>query len=60
MFFLQRSDGAERKDAIDAQRFKSVDVGAEIQLRRGMAMTAAVARKERDFFAGQLPDYVGI
>ena len=51
VFFLERADRAERENAFHAQRFHSVDVGAEIQLRRRDAMAAAVARQKRDFFA---------
>ncbi len=60
MFFLQRSDGAERQNAVDAQRFESVNIGAKVQLRRRMTMAAAVPRKKCDLFACELPHDVGI
>ncbi len=39
---------------------ESVDIGAEIQLRRRDAMAAAVTREKRDLFARQLSDDVRI
>ncbi len=56
VFFLEGADGAQRNNPLDAERFEAVDVGAEIQLRRGDAMAAAMARKKRDLFPGQLSD----
>ena len=60
VFFLQRSDGAQRQDAIDAQQFEPVNIGAKVQLRWRMAMAASVPRKKRDLFARELPDHVRI
>ena len=34
VLFFERSNGAERHDAIDAQRFESVNISAKVQLRR--------------------------
>ena len=34
MFLLQRSDGADRQDALDAQQLHRINVGAKIELRR--------------------------
>ncbi len=60
MFFLERTDGAERKNALDAQHLHAVNVGAEVQLRWGEAMPAAVARQKRDLLAGEIADHVRI
>ncbi len=60
MFFLQRSHRAERHDALDAQRLESVNIRAKVQLRRRMAMAAAVARQKRDLFARELPDDIRV
>ena len=33
VFFLERADGGDGDDALDAELFEGVDVGAEVQLR---------------------------
>jgi len=38
VLFFERPNRAERQDAIHAQRFESINVGAKIQLRRRMPM----------------------
>jgi hypothetical protein len=53
MLFLERADRAERNNALDAQRFHGVDVGAEVQLRGRDAMPAPVPRQKRHLAPGQ-------
>ena len=58
VFFLQRAHGAERENALHAQRLHAVNIGAEIQLRRRDPVPPPVPRQERDLFARQLADDV--
>ena len=44
MLFFERAHGTERYDALHAQRFHAVNVGAEIQIGRRDAVPAAVPR----------------
>ena len=60
VFFLQRSDGAQRQDSIDAQRFESENVGAKVQLGRRVPVAAPVSRQKRDFFPRELADHIRI
>ena len=53
MLFLERADGAEGDDALHAERFHAVDIGAEVQFRRRDAVTAPVAREKRHLLAGE-------
>ena len=56
MLFPQATDGAEREDPFDAQFLESINVGAEVQLRRADAVAAAVARQEGDGLAFEFAD----
>src|ERR1039458_2708309 len=58
VFFLERTDRAERDDAFHTQRFHAVNVRPEIQLRRRKAVAAAVARQKRDLPPRQRPQNV--
>ena len=58
VLFFERSDRAQRQNALHAQRLESVDIGAKIQLRRRNPVTTPVPRQKRDFPARQLPDHV--
>ena len=60
VFFLQRSNGAERQDSIDAQRFESENVGAKVLLGRRVPVAAPVPRQKRDFFPCELADHIWI
>jgi len=48
VLFLERSNGRDGDDALDAELLESVDIGAEIELARHEAMAASVTREERD------------
>ena len=48
VLFLERADGRNRQNPLDAQLLHSVDIGAEVQLRRQDAMPAPMPRKKRD------------
>ncbi len=58
VLFLERADGAEGEDALDAERFHAVDIGAEVQFGGRDAMAASVAREEGDVAAGEFADDV--
>src|SRR5439155_27192341 len=49
VFFLQRADSRNRKDALDTKLFESIDIGTEIEFSRKNAMPATVPRQESDF-----------
>ena len=57
VLFLERAHGRDRKDALDAELFEGVDVGAEVQLRGQNAMAAAVAREKGHLAALQLAEH---
>ena len=60
VLFLERAHRAERKNALDAQRFHAPDVGAKVQFRGRDAMPAAVPREKRNFLARQLAHDIGV
>ena len=58
---LQRADGANGNNALDAEKLHRVDVGAEVQFARKNSMAAAMAGKEGDALAFESAenDFVG-
>ena len=58
MLFLERADRAQRDDALHAERFHAVDVGAKVELRGRRAMAASVPRQERDLFPGERAHHI--
>ncbi len=60
VLFLERADGGDGKDALDAEFLEGVDVGAEVEFRGQNAMAAAVAREEGDFAAFQFAENEGV
>ena len=48
VILAQTADRAQRNDALDAERFERVDVRGNGEFVRLDAMTASVARQERD------------
>ena len=60
VLFLERSDGGDREDALHAELFEGVNIGAEVEFRGKNAMAAAVAREEGDFAAFQFAENEGI
>src|SRR4029077_2749891 len=54
MLLFERADRAERKDSFHAERFKTVNVGAKIQLGGRQPVPASVTRQEGDFFSREL------
>jgi hypothetical protein len=54
-FFLEGAHGADGDDAVHAEKFERVNVGAVIDFGRQNAMAAAVAGKEGDAFALEKP-----
>ncbi len=51
VLFLERADGGDGDDALDAELLQAVDVGAEVELGGEDAVSAAVAGEESDFAA---------
>src|SRR6516162_3588494 len=60
VFFLERTDRGNRQDALHAQLFEAVNVGAEVQFGGQEAMSASVARKERDFPPFECAENIGV
>jgi hypothetical protein len=60
VFFLERADGGDGDDALDAELLKTVNIGAEIQFGWKQAMTAPVAGKESNFASSKSSQDVGI
>ena len=60
VLFLERSDGRDREDALDAQLLEGVNVGAEVQLRGKDAMAAPMPRKKSHLAALQLAQNKGL
>ena len=58
VLFFERTDGAERDDALDAERFHAVDVGPKVELRGRDAMSAAVTGEEGDAASGEVAEDV--
>src|SRR5579863_820706 len=48
VLFLERSDGRNGDDTLDAELFESMDVGAKIEFAWHDAVAASVPREERD------------
>src|SRR5436190_8756150 len=55
---FQAADRAGRKNPLDAEHFKTVDVGAKVQLRRHDPVTSAVPGEERHPFTAKRADHV--
>ncbi len=60
MLFLQRADGRERQNALDAKLLHAMNVGAIVDLGRRETMPVAVARQKRDLAAFQRAQHVGV
>ena len=60
VLFLERADGGDGEDALDAELLEGVDVGAEVQFGGKDAMAAAVAREEGDLAAFELAENEGV
>ena len=60
VLFLERADGGDGDDALDAEFLEGVNVGAEVQLGGKNAMAAAVAREKGDFAALELAEDKGV
>ena len=56
VLFLERADGGDGEDALDAELLEGVDVGAEVELGGQNAMAAAVAREKGDLAAFELAE----
>jgi hypothetical protein len=57
VLFLQRADGRDGENALDAELLECVDVGAEVQLRGQNAMAAPMPRQKRHLAALQLAQH---
>ena len=57
VLFFQRADGGDGEDALDAELFEGVDIGAEVQFRGQNAMSATVAGEERDLASFQFAEH---
>ena len=60
VLLFQRADCRDRDQELDAELFEAVDVGAEVELRREQAVTAAVPGEEDDFAAVELTHDEGV
>ncbi len=60
VLFLERTDGGDGKDALHAELFHGVDVGAEVELGGKNAMAASVTREEGDLTALELAEDEGV
>ncbi len=60
VLFLERADGGDGEDALDAELFEGVNVGAEVELGGQDAMAAAVAREKSDLAALELAEDEGV
>ena len=60
VLFLQRADGGDGEDALDAELLEGIDIGAEVQLRGKNAVAAAMAGQEGDFAAFQFAQHEGV
>jgi hypothetical protein len=58
--FPERAHGTDRDDALHAEEFHGVDVGAEVEFRRKDAVAAAVAGEERDALSFQSAEDEGV
>ena len=60
VLFLERADGGDGEDALDAELLERVDVGAEVELGGKDAMAAAVAGEKGDLAALELAEDKGV
>ena len=60
MLFLERSDGRNRNDALDAELLEAMNVGAEIEFAGQEAVAASVARQKSDLAAFERAADVGV
>ena len=60
VLFLERADGGDRDDALDAELLEGINVGAEVELGGKDAMAAAVAREKGDLAAFELAENEGV
>src|SRR6185312_8757872 len=60
VLFLERADGGNREDALDAELLHGVDVGAEVQLRGEDAVAARVTSEEGDLAAFEFAENEGV
>ena len=60
VLFLERADGGDGEDALDAEFLEGVDVGAEVELGGKNAMAAAVAGEKGDLAAFELAENEGV
>ena len=57
VLFLERADGGDGEDALDAEFLEGVDVGAEVELGGEDAMAAAMAGEKGDAAAFQFAEH---
>ena len=60
VLFLERADGGDGENALHAELFHGVNVGAEVELGRKNAMAAAVAREKSDLAAFEFAENEGV
>ena len=60
VLFLERANRRERQDALHAQVFHAVNVGAKVDFRRQDAVSAAMARKKRHLAPFQRAEHVSV
>ncbi len=57
VLFLERADGRNRQNPLDAQFFHGIDIGAEVQLRGQDAVPSPMPGKKRHLAPLQLSQY---
>ena len=57
VLFLERADGRDRENPLDAKLFEGVDVGTEVQFRGQNAMAASMAREKSDLATLQFAEH---
>ena len=60
VFFLQRSDGGNRDDALNAELFEAVNIGAKIEFAGQNAVAATVAGEKGDLAAFECSENVSV
>src|SRR5581483_3889245 len=60
VFFLQRTHGRDRNNALHAQLLEAVNIGAKIQFAGKQAVPASMTREKRNLAALELAANVGI
>ena len=60
VLFLERADGRNGENALDAKLLEAVNVGAEIQLGGEDAMAASVTGEESNFASGESAEDIGV